>query len=84
MRFLTDAPPFDMTWSFVLREEQDGSTRLLVRERYHYRAWWAALIVEPVELVSFLMSHRMLRGIKRRAERSLPPTPVAEQSVASV
>jgi len=65
------APPYDMTWAFVLREQPDGSTRLLVRERYHYRASYAALIVEPVELVSFLMSHRMLLGIKRRAERNL-------------
>ena len=61
-------PPYDMTWAFVLRDHPDGSTRLLVRERYQYRAWWAALLVEPVELVSFVMSRRMLRGVKRRAE----------------
>ena len=30
--------------------------------------WWAALLVEPVELVSFLMSQKMLRGIRARAE----------------
>ena len=62
------AGPYDMTWAFVLRDEPGGGTRLLVRERYRYAARWAALIVEPVELVSFMMSKRMLRGIKQRAE----------------
>lgn len=62
-------PPYDMTWAFVLREQQGGGTRLLVRERYLYLSWWACLLVEPVELVSLVMSQRMLRGIKRRSER---------------
>ncbi|MEO9220175.1 MAG: hypothetical protein ABI251_00070 [Mycobacteriaceae bacterium] len=62
-------PPYDFTWSFVLREDLDGTTRLLVRERYSYCRWWSALLVEPVELVSAVMSQRMLRGIRDRAER---------------
>jgi hypothetical protein len=60
-------PPYDFTWAFELREH-DGATRLLVRERYAYSTWWAALLVEPVETVSFVMSKKMLRGIKDRAE----------------
>jgi len=32
----------------------------------------AALIVEPVELVSFVMSRRMLRGIAERTEARFP------------
>jgi hypothetical protein len=64
-------PPFDFSWAFVLGEDSAGSTRLLVRERYRYSRRWAALVVEPTELVSLLMSTRMLRGIKQRAER--PP-----------
>jgi hypothetical protein len=39
--------PFDSTWAFALREQPDGTTRLLSRERYEYLRWWAALIVEP-------------------------------------
>jgi len=27
-------PPYDCTWAFVLREQPDGTTRLLARERY--------------------------------------------------
>jgi hypothetical protein len=62
-------PPYDFTWAFVLREQPDGTTRLLARERYAYTKKWAALLVEPVEAVSFVMSQKMLRGIRDRAER---------------
>jgi hypothetical protein len=41
-----------------------------VRERYGYLCWWAGFIVEPAELISFVMSQRMLRGITARAERA--------------
>jgi hypothetical protein len=67
-------PPYDFTWAFVLRDQADG-TRLVVRERYGYSRRWARLLVEPAELVSFLMSQRMLRGIKERAERAVRSVP---------
>ena len=54
-------PPYDSTWAFVLRDQADGTTRLLVRERYGYARRWARLLVEPTELISFVMSQRMLR-----------------------
>jgi hypothetical protein len=68
-------PPYDFTWAFVLREQPDGTTRLLSREQYAYTKKWAPLLVEPVEAVSFVMSQKMLRGIRDRAERTatLPP-----------
>jgi hypothetical protein len=64
------AAPYDFTWAFALREEPDGTTRLLVRERFVYTRAWARLIVEPTELLSFVMSQKMLRGIRDRAERT--------------
>lgn len=64
------AAPYDFTWAFVLRETPAGATRLLVRERYAYARPWARLLVEPAEAASFVMSQKMLRGIKERAERS--------------
>lgn len=70
------APPYDFTWAFVLRDEPE-TTRLLVRERYAYTRPWARLLVEPAEAVSFLMSQKMLRGIKDRAERTAAPQPAA-------
>jgi hypothetical protein len=67
-------PPYDFTWAFVLQEQPDGTTRLLVRERYGYTRRWAPLLVEPVAVVAFVMSQRMLRGIRDRAERAGRPT----------
>lgn len=69
--------PYDFTWAFVLLRRFDGSTRLIVRERYAYLTGWAAAMVEPVEMVSFLMTERMLRGIRDRAERTAAPQPAA-------
>ena len=62
------APPYDFTWAFVLIPQPNGSTRLVVRERYFYTRRWAALIVRPAAVVSSVMSQKMLRGIKSRAQ----------------
>jgi hypothetical protein len=62
--------PYDFTWAFVLRAEPDGSTRLVVRERYGYLRRWTPLVVEPAELISFVMSQRMLRSLRSRAEKA--------------
>lgn len=57
------------TWVFVLDEQADGSTRLIVRARNGYTAGLANhLIWHLVEPVAFVMERRMLRGIKRRVE----------------
>jgi hypothetical protein len=63
------SPPYDFTWAWVLRDEPGGTSRLLVRERYAYTRPWALFIVEPVEAVSFVMTQKMLRGIRDRAEQ---------------
>ena len=64
------APPYDFTWAWILQEERDGTARLVVRERYAYTRRWARFLVEPVEAVSFVMTQKMLRGIRDRAERA--------------
>jgi hypothetical protein len=61
--------PYDFTWAFVLNPEPDGTTRLVMRERYSYNDRWAPLMVEPIATVSFVMSQKMLRGIRDRAVR---------------
>ena len=76
------APPYEFTWAFVMLPQPDGTTRFMVRERYRYTRRWAALIVQPAQLVSCLMTPKMLRGIKSRAENALkgadrsPPLPL--------
>jgi hypothetical protein len=69
------AAPYDFTWAFVLQDEPDGITRLLVRERYGYTRWWTRLLVEPVEAIGFVMSQKMLREIKHRAELHAAQSP---------
>jgi hypothetical protein len=71
IRLGTVPPPYDFTWAFALRDQPDGTTRLLVRERYAYKRPWARLLVEPTEAASFVMSQKMLRGIRDRAERTV-------------
>jgi hypothetical protein len=73
-------PPFDFAWAFVVRGQPDGTTRLVVRERYRYVRWWAPLLVEPVEFISLVMSRRMLRGIRERAERAVVATATSRAS----
>jgi hypothetical protein len=68
-------PPYDFTWAFVLQDQLNSTTRLVVRERYAYTKQWARHLVEPTEAVSFVMSQKMLRGIKNRAEHVADPYP---------
>lgn len=57
------------TWVFVLKEQADGTTRLLVRGRNGYRPSFANdLVWHITEPIAFVMERRMLRGIKARVE----------------
>jgi hypothetical protein len=61
------SPPYDFTWAFVLVPDGPEHTRLIIRERYLYLTPAARLLVETVSLASFVMTERMLRGIRDRA-----------------
>jgi hypothetical protein len=64
-------PPYDFTWAFCLFGEPDAATtRLVVRERYAYTRRWARALVKPMQVISSIMSRRMLHGIKERAEHA--------------
>ncbi len=66
----TSLSGFDMTWAFIVRPETSGrGVRLIARERYlpHKRA--AEAVVASVGVVSAVMTHGTLRGIRGRAER---------------
>lgn len=66
------AMPFAFTWAFVLRPGPRRATRLLVRERYAYLEPCAGPMVEGVQVASLVMTERMLRGIRERAEYRPP------------
>ena len=55
-------------WSFVL-DEQDETTRLISRNRFRLPTMTARIGMVPMEPASLIMERRMLRGIKKRAER---------------
>ena len=55
-------------WTFVLAE-RDGATRLISRNRFRLPSVAARLGMLPMEPASLVMEHKMLRGIKERAER---------------
>ena len=60
---------FEFQWTFALRALPTGGTRLLVRERVAYGRRLASVVMAPVGVVSFVMTRKMLLGIRQRAER---------------
>lgn len=67
-----DGIPLDeclSTWQFVLREQGDGTTRLILRARSVSAGAAATLMQAPL----FLMQRRMLLGIQARAEAHAQP-----------
>jgi len=59
------------TWQFVVTPRPDGDSRLLTRGRYDYAPGWKSRLAFgrfPIEVVSFVMSRRMMLEIKRLAE----------------
>jgi hypothetical protein len=81
---LARRPPFESTWAFILCGQADGTTRLLSRERYGYKRWWAPFVVEPTQAISFVMSRKMLLGIRDRAERAREPAPPVGEATSEV
>ncbi len=60
------------TWQFAVTPGRGGGSRLLTRGRYHHAPDWRSrltfgrMLLEPV---TFVMSRRMMREVKRLAER---------------
>ena len=59
---------WEFLWTFALKDAGNGTTRLLVRERTGFGSTATRVLMAPVGLVSFLMTQKMMRGIKARAE----------------
>ena len=62
------------TWQFVVTPAPDGGSRLLTRGRYDYAPDWKSRLAFgrfPIEVVSFVMSRKMMLEIKRLAELSV-------------
>jgi hypothetical protein len=61
-------------WTFVLAHS-DGMTRLISRNRFRLPRLVGRLGMVPMEPASLVMERKMLRGIKRRAEKLASPIP---------
>ena len=60
------------TWQFVVNRGEDDGCRLLTRGRYDHASDWKSRIAFgrfPLEVISFVMSRKMMLEIKRLAER---------------
>jgi hypothetical protein len=60
--------PYDFTWAFVVRPASPHGSRLIVRERYDWTVPAMRSAMEALTFASFVMTQKMLRGIRDRAE----------------
>ena len=58
----------DWVWQFGLYPVDETHTRLVSRSRVRADAAWARLLTHAIEPAGFLMTRRMLLGLKQRAE----------------
>jgi len=59
---------FDWVWQFGLYPVDEQRTRLVSRSCVRTQAVWARLFTKVIEPAGFLMTRRMLLGLKQRAE----------------
>jgi len=60
------------TWQFVIQQGSTGTTRLLTRGRSDYTPDWKSRLAFgrfPIEVITFVMSRKMMLGIRQLAER---------------
>lgn len=72
----------DTSWLFLLRETDDGATRLIVRTRSTRPGVGGRLLCTLAEPLSLFIERKMVREIKERAEKlAWSHMPVAERPV---
>ena len=59
---------FDWVWQFGLCPLDQSRTRLVSRSSVRTKSVWARLATHAIEPAGFLMTRRMLLGVKQRAE----------------
>ena len=58
----------DWVWQFALVPVDEARTRFVSRSRVRARSAWARLLTHAIEPAGFLMTRKMLLGLKERAE----------------
>jgi hypothetical protein len=59
---------FDWVWQFSLYTVDEKRTRIVSRSCFSTQTAWARLLTYAIEPAGFLMTRRMLLGLKQRAE----------------
>ena len=74
----------DWVWQFGLYPIDGTRTRLVSRSRVRARPMWTQLLTHAIEPAGFLMTRRMLLGLKQRAEAtaSSGESPADQRSAA--
>jgi hypothetical protein len=76
----------DWVWQFGLYPVDETRTRLVSRSRVRAQAMWSRLLTHVIEPAGFLMTRRMLIGLKERAEAlraaNFPETGPKQRSAA--
>jgi hypothetical protein len=65
---MRNMPGIDWVWQFGLYSIDEKRTQLVSRSRVCSRTVWARLFTYAIEPAGFLMTRRMLLGLKQRAE----------------
>jgi hypothetical protein len=66
---MRDMGGFDWVWQFGLYPIDENRTQLVSRSRVHPQTLWTRLFTYVIEPAGFVMTRRMLLGLKQRAER---------------
>jgi len=74
---MRDMGGLDWVWQFGLYPIDETRTQLVSRSRVRARPIWARLLTHAIEPAGFLMTRRMLLGVRQRAE-ALRGTPTGE------
>jgi hypothetical protein len=59
---------WEFLWTFALQPAASGGTRLLVRERTAFGSALTRTMMAPIGVASFVMTRRMMLGVKARVE----------------
>jgi hypothetical protein len=71
---------FDWVWQFGLYPVDEKRTQLVSRSRVRTKSPWARLATCAIEPAGFLMTRRMLLGLKQRAEELRTASPGANRA----
>ncbi len=65
---MRNLPGFDWVWQFGLYPIDEKRTRLVTRSCVRSKTLWARCMTRAIEPAGFIMTRRMLLGLKERAE----------------